>query len=142
MESILNSSSNLRTNTKLAHRSHQRKRRATLQRQGLQRYLCSLYFEIFAQFRLEQPPTPASATPNPTHPAFKTAHESGTIPPTLGATNPAEFYPAISATLNTTNPGAVQWAQTRPTLTGGIASGRMSGWLQRFSAFQVIQRPL
>lgn len=82
---------------------------------------------FFAQFRLEQPPTPASATPNPTHPAFKTAHESGTIPPTLGATNPAEFYPAISATLNTSNPGAVQWAQTRPTLTGGIPSGRMSG---------------
>ncbi|KAF9462074.1 transcription initiation factor TFIID subunit A-domain-containing protein [Collybia nuda] len=74
-----------------------------------------------------KPPTPASATPNPTHPAFKTAHETGTIPPTLGATNPAEFYPAISTTLNTTNPGAVQWTPARPTLTGGIASGRMSG---------------
>lgn len=49
--------------------------------------------------------------------------------PTLAATS-VDFYPTINSTLNTTNPGPVQWTQTRPTLTGGIAGGRMSGeWL-------------
>lgn len=38
-----------------------------------------------------------------------------------------DFYPTINSTLNTTNPGPVQWSQTRPTLTGGIVGGRMSG---------------
>jgi hypothetical protein len=46
--------------------------------------------------------------------------------PTLAATS-VDFYPTINSTLNTTNPGPVQWTQTRPTLTGGIAGGRMSG---------------
>ncbi|KDR84034.1 hypothetical protein GALMADRAFT_236628 [Galerina marginata CBS 339.88] len=46
--------------------------------------------------------------------------------PTLAATS-VEFYPTINSTLNTTNPGPVQWAQTRPTLTGGVVGGRMSG---------------
>ena len=51
--------------------------------------------------------------------------------PALGAetSNTQNVYP-ISATLNTTNPGPVQWQsaqQGRPTLTGGIAGGRMSG---------------
>lgn len=46
--------------------------------------------------------------------------------PTLAATS-VDFYPTINNTLNTTNPGPVQWAQTRPTLTGGIVGGRMSG---------------
>lgn len=46
--------------------------------------------------------------------------------PSLAASS-VDFYPTISSTLNTTNPGPVQWAQTRPTLTGGIAAGRMSG---------------
>jgi transcription initiation factor TFIID subunit 12 len=32
-----------------------------------------------------------------------------------------------SQTLSTTNPGPVQWPQARPTLTGGIASGRVAG---------------
>ena len=63
-------------------------------------------------------------TPNP---AFKSGHEAAAPPPSLGTTNPADFYPAISQTLNTTNPGPVQWAQTRPTLTGGITGGRLSG---------------
>lgn len=46
--------------------------------------------------------------------------------PTLAATS-VDFYPTINSTLNTTNPGPVQWSQTRPTLTGGIVGGRMSG---------------
>ncbi len=46
--------------------------------------------------------------------------------PTLAATS-VDFYPGISSTLNTTNPGPVPWPQTRPTLTGGIVGGRMSG---------------
>lgn len=33
----------------------------------------------------------------------------------------------MSQTLSTTNPGPVTWPQTRPTLTGGLASGRVSG---------------
>lgn len=44
----------------------------------------------------------------------------------LSQANDAAAYP-ISATLNTTNPGAVQWPQARPTLTGGLAAGRISG---------------
>ncbi|GLB34131.1 putative transcription initiation factor TFIID subunit A [Lyophyllum shimeji] len=69
----------------------------------------------------------AAAKPaTPSNPAFKTGHEASQ-PPSLGTTNPADYYPAISQTLNVHNPGAVQWAQTRPTLTGGIASGRLSG---------------
>ncbi|KIM83322.1 hypothetical protein PILCRDRAFT_440317 [Piloderma croceum F 1598] len=61
-----------------------------------------------------------------TQPGFKPGPE-----PVLGAdpSNSQSVYP-ISATLNTTNPGPVQWAsaqQGRPTLTGGIAGGRMSG---------------
>jgi transcription initiation factor TFIID subunit 12 len=46
--------------------------------------------------------------------------------PSLAATS-VDFYPTINSTLNTTNPGPVPWTQTRPTLTGGIAGGRMSG---------------
>ncbi|KAF8969339.1 transcription initiation factor TFIID subunit A-domain-containing protein [Flammula alnicola] len=53
------------------------------------------------------------------------AGSSDTLP-TLAATS-VEFYPTINSTLNTTNPGPVQWSQTRPTLTGGIVGGRMSG---------------
>jgi transcription initiation factor TFIID subunit 12 len=55
------------------------------------------------------------------------AFKEGTQPPTFATTNPADFYPPISQTITPTNPGAVQWTATRPTLTGGIASGRMSG---------------
>ncbi|RDB19876.1 Transcription initiation factor TFIID subunit 12 [Hypsizygus marmoreus] len=69
-------------------------------------------------------PAMAIAPGTATHPAFKTGHETA---PSLGTTNPADFYPPISQNLNTTNPGPVQWAQTRPTLTGGIPSGRVSG---------------
>jgi hypothetical protein len=48
--------------------------------------------------------------------------------PMLNAT-PGAGYP-ISQTLTTTDPGAVVWPaaqQGRPTLTAGIAGGRMSG---------------
>lgn len=67
--------------------------------------------------------------PNATHPAFKAGHETGSQTPSLGTTNPADFYPTINQTLSSTNPGPVQWTQTRPTLTGGIPSGRVSGEL-------------
>ncbi|KAG6861860.1 hypothetical protein C0995_011157 [Termitomyces sp. Mi166 len=71
------------------------------------------------QAQIMQPSTPSN-------PALRTGHDV-TQPPSLGSTNPADYYPAISQTLNITNPGAVQWTQTRPTLTGGIPSGRISG---------------
>ncbi|KAG1820744.1 hypothetical protein EV424DRAFT_1472464 [Suillus variegatus] len=57
-----------------------------------------------------------------------TAFKSGSPAPLLTST-PGDGYP-ISQTLNTTNPGPVQWAaaqQGRPTLTGGMTSGRVSG---------------
>ncbi|KAG1751352.1 AFG1-like ATPase-domain-containing protein [Suillus paluster] len=56
-----------------------------------------------------------------------TAFKSGSPAPVLTST-PGDGYP-ISQTLNTTNPGPVQWAtaqQGRPTLTGGMAGGRIS----------------
>lgn len=74
--------------------------------------------------------------PPPLTPSVATGIKTGADNlPTL-AGNTGDFYPTISSTLNTTNPGAVPWAQTRPTLTGGIAGGRMSGvchstWRQR-----------
>ncbi|KAG1890042.1 transcription initiation factor TFIID subunit A-domain-containing protein [Suillus subluteus] len=55
-----------------------------------------------------------------------TAFKSGSPAPVLTST-PGDGYP-ISQTLNTTNPGPVQWAaaqQGRPTLTGGMTSGRV-----------------
>ncbi|KAG2107725.1 transcription initiation factor TFIID subunit A-domain-containing protein [Suillus discolor] len=65
-----------------------------------------------------------TGTPATTATAFK----SGSPAPLLTST-PGDGYP-ISQTLNTTNPGPVQWAaaqQGRPTLTGGMTSGRVSG---------------
>ncbi|PBK69960.1 hypothetical protein ARMSODRAFT_956784 [Armillaria solidipes] len=71
--------------------------------------------------------TPAASTSSAaqsSHPAFKGAADSV---PNLANTPSETAYP-ISTNLNhITNPGAVQWTQTRPTLTGGIPSGRMSG---------------
>ncbi len=68
--------------------------------------------------------TPQASTSTPgSHPAFRAGADASNLAnnlPTEGA------YP-ISTTLATTNPGAVQWAQTRPTLTGGMTSGRVSG---------------
>ncbi|KAK0499744.1 transcription initiation factor TFIID subunit A-domain-containing protein [Armillaria luteobubalina] len=65
-----------------------------------------------------------SSAAQSSHPAFKGAADSV---PNLANTPSETAYP-ISANLNhVTNPGAVQWTQTRPTLTGGIPSGRISG---------------
>ncbi|KAG1823075.1 hypothetical protein EV424DRAFT_1609334 [Suillus variegatus] len=57
-----------------------------------------------------------------------TAFKNGSLAPPL-TSMPGDRYP-ISQTLNTTNLGPVQWAaaqQGRPTLTGGMTSGRVSG---------------
>ncbi|TCD68044.1 Transcription initiation factor TFIID subunit 12 [Steccherinum ochraceum] len=62
-----------------------------------------------------------SSAPNA---AFKTANPS----PLLSQSPATEGYP-ISQTITPTNPGAVQWQATqqgRPTLTGGMAAGRVS----------------
>ncbi|KAK0491332.1 transcription initiation factor TFIID subunit A-domain-containing protein [Armillaria novae-zelandiae] len=72
------------------------------------------------------PVASTSSAAQSSHPAFKGAADSV---PNLANTPSETAYP-ISANLNhITNPGAVQWTQTRPTLTGGIPSGRMSGAL-------------
>jgi transcription initiation factor TFIID subunit 12 len=82
---------------------------------------------------------PASTGPSNSQPAPQSqpltqgptqGFKTGSPVPALGAdtSNTQNVYP-ISTTLNTTNPGPVQWAATqqgRPTLTGGIAGGRMS----------------
>lgn len=78
---------------------------------------------------MSQTPQPAAATPTTgVHPstAYKSV-EAAASGPTLVNANPGDGYPPISQVLNTTNPGAVQWQTTRPTLTGGLASGRMTG---------------
>ncbi|KAF9021529.1 hypothetical protein BDZ89DRAFT_1071377 [Hymenopellis radicata] len=64
--------------------------------------------------------TPGSAS---AHPAFRAGADASNLANNL----PSEGAYPISTTLSTNNPGAVQWAQTRPTLTGGITSGRVSG---------------
>ncbi|KAF5363839.1 hypothetical protein D9756_000234 [Leucocoprinus leucothites] len=76
-----------------------------------------------------QTPQAASATsPTAVHPstAYKSV-EAAASGPTLVNANPGDHYPAISQTLNVTNPGAVAWTTARPTLSGGLASGRVSG---------------
>jgi transcription initiation factor TFIID subunit 12 len=78
---------------------------------------------------LQAPATPGTtnATVQPSS-AYKSAEAaSASSGPTLMNANPGDLYPAISQTLNTTNPGAVPWPATRPTLSGGLASGRLSG---------------
>ncbi|KIK98474.1 hypothetical protein PAXRUDRAFT_31155 [Paxillus rubicundulus Ve08.2h10] len=76
--------------------------------------------------------TPVKPTATPTAAAASagttSAFKSGS-PASLLASTPEGGYP-ISQTLNTANPGPVQWAtaqQGRPTLTGGITGGRVSG---------------
>lgn len=76
-------------------------------------------------------PTPAAApaaAPTPTTQfALKTnGSDSANDLPNLAATS-VDFYPGINSTLSTSNPGPVQWPQSRPTLTGGSIAGRMSG---------------
>ncbi|KAI0730291.1 transcription initiation factor TFIID subunit A-domain-containing protein [Fomitopsis betulina] len=70
-------------------------------------------------------PTPAPvAAPMPTNPAFRSA-----TTPFLNAHPSTDSYP-ISSTPTIQNPGPVQWQiaqQGRPTLTGGITAGRISG---------------
>ncbi|KII92417.1 hypothetical protein PLICRDRAFT_89019 [Plicaturopsis crispa FD-325 SS-3] len=55
--------------------------------------------------------------------------KGGSPAPLLSSAPGLSSYP-ISQTINSTNPGPVQWStaqQGRPTLTGGIPSGRVSG---------------
>ncbi|KAG9316746.1 transcription initiation factor TFIID subunit A-domain-containing protein [Chiua virens] len=96
-----------------------------------------------------KPPTTATASTSGTSPTGTTTAAKTTTPATTTATAtaatsalrsaaspapvltsmPGDGYP-ISQTLNTTNPGPVQWAtaqQGRATLTGGITGGRVSG---------------
>ncbi len=81
----------------------------------------------------------ASAAATPTNSAFKTANPS----PFLSASPVSDPYP-ISQTPSVTSQGPVQWQpaqQGRPSLTGGIPSGRVTGaypymmcvcaWIQR-----------
>ncbi|TFK63545.1 hypothetical protein BDN72DRAFT_311445 [Pluteus cervinus] len=58
---------------------------------------------------------------------MRVGSETNSSGPSLAWTNPADGYPAISQSPNYTNPGHVQWAPARPTLTGGLAGGRISG---------------
>jgi transcription initiation factor TFIID subunit 12 len=67
--------------------------------------------------------TAATATPANTH---KPSPDTASSDFMLTSAKPSSDY-WTSQTLSTTNPGPVQWPQTRPTLTGGIAGGRMSG---------------
>ncbi|KAF4620012.1 hypothetical protein D9613_004987 [Agrocybe pediades] len=71
---------------------------------------------------------PVAPTPVPI-PAMQAAIKTGSTDtlPTLASVANQEFYPPINSTLSSTNPGPVQWSAIRPTLTGGMASGRMSG---------------
>ena len=68
-------------------------------------------------------PAPA-ATPTPTT-QFALKTDSANDLPNLASS--VDFYPGINSTLSTSNPGPVQWPQSRPTLTGGSVAGRMSG---------------
>ncbi|KIJ04857.1 hypothetical protein PAXINDRAFT_122587 [Paxillus involutus ATCC 200175] len=74
---------------------------------------------------VKPPATPtAAAVSAGTTSAFRVSSPASVLTST-----PGDGYP-ISQTLNTGNPGPVQWAaaqQGRPTLTGGITGGRVSG---------------
>ena len=71
----------------------------------------------------------SAAAPAPTTQfALKTnGSDSANDLPNLAATS-VDFYPGINSTLSTSNPGPVQWPQSRPTLTGGSIAGRISGF--------------
>ncbi|KAJ3855188.1 transcription initiation factor TFIID subunit A-domain-containing protein [Lentinula lateritia] len=80
-------------------------------------------------------PAPLSAPPSQSstpHPGFKVPSEALPTLASLQASTSANgndsTYP-ISATLTPMTPtaGAVQWTQARPTLTGGLSSGRVVG---------------
>ncbi|ESK95135.1 transcription initiation factor tfiid subunit 12 [Moniliophthora roreri MCA 2997] len=72
---------------------------------------------------------PGTSTPAPTpvNPAFKSSAQDSA--PTLASltSSPSDQAYPISATLGTTNPGAVQWPAARPTLSGGYTAGRLVG---------------
>jgi transcription initiation factor TFIID subunit 12 len=73
-------------------------------------------------------PTTTTPATTATSTAATSAFKSGSPAPVLTST-PGDGYP-ISQTLNTTNPGPVLWAaaqQGRPTLSGGMSAGRLSG---------------
>ncbi|KAG6336623.1 hypothetical protein ID866_2462 [Astraeus odoratus] len=76
-----------------------------------------------------KPSAPSTATPTVTAATGTTsAFKTGSPAPVLTSA-PGDGYP-ISQTLSTTNPGPIVWPasqQARPTLTGGITGGRMSG---------------
>lgn len=94
-------------------------------------YVCSLanVFVTPILISLQTPQPTATTTTTGVHPTAYKSVEAAASGPTLVNANPGDHYPPISQVLNTTNPGAVQWQTTRPTLTGGLASGRMSGML-------------
>ncbi|KAJ2929221.1 hypothetical protein H1R20_g7866, partial [Candolleomyces eurysporus] len=86
-----------------------------------------------------QSQSPATPTATTQHPAVQAAMQQVTgatyaMKPGLdaqsklfGDVNPGASYPPIRASLDySVNPGAVQWTPTRPTLTGGLAAGRIS----------------
>lgn len=79
--------------------------------------------QFFMYVSPSQPVVPASAALTSTTSAFKSTNPM----PFLSASPSNEGYP-ITSSPNITNPGPVQWnTQGRPTLTGGIPSGRVSG---------------
>ncbi|KAJ7311434.1 transcription initiation factor TFIID subunit A-domain-containing protein [Mycena albidolilacea] len=99
-------------------------------------------FKKLQAIQAEQVRSKAAAAPKqqppphqqPGHPALKSSVDEGPFLSTLSAD--ASAYP-ISATLSTTNPGPVPWppapssssgpSGSRPTLTGGNTTGRISG---------------
>lgn len=74
-------------------------------------------------------PAKANATSIPVTTAALKPQSVSESTPTLASLSAAPQDPSysISTTLNTTNPGPVQWPATRPTLTGGLPSGRVLG---------------
>ncbi|KAJ3990470.1 transcription initiation factor TFIID subunit A-domain-containing protein [Lentinula detonsa] len=80
-------------------------------------------------------PAPASGPPSQSstpHPGFKVPSEAlptlASLQTSTSANGNDSTYP-ISATITPMTPtaGAAQWAQARPTLTGGLSSGRVVG---------------
>ncbi|KAL0059869.1 Transcription initiation factor TFIID subunit 12 [Marasmius tenuissimus] len=72
--------------------------------------------------------TPAATTPVPAAGLKPQTGGESTLATLATATTPTTEAPySINATLNTTNPGPVQWPAARPTLSGGVPSGRVLG---------------
>lgn len=77
-----------------------------------------------AAAKQQQPNAPAPPQPTGSHPGFKSSVDES--PFLFSASNDASAYP-ISQSLNTANPGPVPWGPARSSLTGGNATGRISG---------------